>query len=76
MCFCCRFESGEAVAKEMGISPQELKATFDKYNEGARMKKDPFGKKVRSFCSIISLYSPGVCSSSTVAFGKWTTFSM
>ena len=41
-----RFESGEAVAKEIGISPSALKATFDKYNEGARNKNDPFGKRV------------------------------
>ncbi|KAG6334051.1 hypothetical protein ID866_5039 [Astraeus odoratus] len=40
-----RFESGEALAKEMGISPQYLKQTFDKYNAGAKAKKDPFGKK-------------------------------
>lgn len=41
-----RFDSGDAVAKEMGISPSVLKATFEKYNEGAKSKKDPFGKKV------------------------------
>ncbi|KAI6157376.1 Flavocytochrome c [Pisolithus tinctorius] len=40
-----RFESGEALAKEMGISPQHLKETFDKYNAGAKANKDPFGKK-------------------------------
>lgn len=40
-----RFESGEALAKEMGISPQHLKETFDKYNVGAKANKDPFGKK-------------------------------
>ncbi|KAF8578684.1 Flavocytochrome c [Ramaria rubella] len=40
-----RFESGDALAKEMGIKPATLKATFDKYNEGAKAKKDPFGKK-------------------------------
>ncbi|KAI6044643.1 Flavocytochrome c [Pisolithus marmoratus] len=40
-----RFESGEALAKEMGISPQHLKQTFDKYNTGAKANKDPFGKK-------------------------------
>ncbi|KAI9066583.1 Flavocytochrome c [Trametes sanguinea] len=40
-----RFESGEALAKEMGIKPEELKKTFDEYNEIARTKKDPFGKK-------------------------------
>ncbi|KAI6026412.1 Flavocytochrome c [Pisolithus microcarpus] len=40
-----RFESGEALAKEMGISPQHLKETFDRYNAGAKANKDPFGKK-------------------------------
>jgi flavocytochrome c len=40
-----RFESGEEVAKEMGLDPKVLKATFDKYNEGARTKQDPFGKR-------------------------------
>jgi hypothetical protein len=40
-----RFESGEALAKEMGLKPEVLKATFDKYNAGAKAKKDPFGKK-------------------------------
>ena len=40
-----RFESGEALAKEMGIKPEVLKKTFDDYNEVARTKKDPFGKK-------------------------------
>ncbi|KAL4074346.1 Flavocytochrome c [Scleroderma citrinum] len=40
-----RFESGEALAKEMGIPPQYLKQTFDKYNAGAKANKDPFGKK-------------------------------
>ncbi|KIJ50708.1 hypothetical protein M422DRAFT_27268 [Sphaerobolus stellatus SS14] len=40
-----RIESGEALAKEMGIKPEVLKATFDKYNAGAKAKNDPFGKK-------------------------------
>ena len=40
-----RFESGEALAKEMGIKPEVLKKTFDDYNEVARTKQDPFGKK-------------------------------
>lgn len=44
-----RFDSGEAVAKEMGISPAYLKKTFDTYNAGAKVKKDPFGKKVITF---------------------------
>ncbi|RPD63819.1 Flavocytochrome c [Lentinus tigrinus ALCF2SS1-6] len=40
-----RFESGEALAKEMGIRPEVLKKTFDDYNQVVRTKKDPFGKK-------------------------------
>ena len=46
-----RFESGEALAKEMGLKPEVLKKTFDVYNAGVNAKKDPFGKKVcRTFC--------------------------
>lgn len=41
-----RFDSGEALAKEMKLDLSVLKATFDKYNKGAREKNDPFGKKV------------------------------
>ncbi|EKM54168.1 uncharacterized protein PHACADRAFT_257822 [Phanerochaete carnosa HHB-10118-sp] len=40
-----RFESGDALAKEMGLSPAALKKTFDDYNQAVRAKKDPFGKK-------------------------------
>ena len=40
-----RYESGEALAKDMGLSPEVLKKTFDDYNTAARTKKDPFGKK-------------------------------
>ena len=40
-----RHNSGADVAKEMGISPQKLADTFAKYNECARTKKCPFGKK-------------------------------
>ena len=43
-----RYESGEALAKDMGLSPEVLKKTFDDYNTAARTKNDPFGKKVRS----------------------------
>lgn len=41
-----RIEGGDALAKEMGIKPETLKATFDDMNaicDGK--KKDPFGKK-------------------------------
>ncbi|KZT24194.1 Flavocytochrome c [Neolentinus lepideus HHB14362 ss-1] len=40
-----RFESGEVLAKEIGITPAALKKTFDEYNVIAKTKKDPFGKK-------------------------------
>ena len=41
-----RFESGEALAKEMGLKPEVIKKTFDAYNVSAKTKNDPFGKKV------------------------------
>lgn len=42
-----RFESGEALAKEIGIKPEILKKTFDDYNLiSSGQAKDPFGKKV------------------------------
>ncbi|KAF8303074.1 fumarate reductase [Clavulina sp. PMI_390] len=41
-----RYESGEALAKDMGLSPEVLKKTFDDYNLISSGKaKDPFGKK-------------------------------
>lgn len=40
-----RFDSGEALAKEFGVSPAVLRMTFDDYNVSVRTKKDPFGKK-------------------------------
>ncbi|KAJ7232774.1 fumarate reductase [Mycena haematopus] len=40
-----RFESGDALAKEMGLPPSVLKKTFEDYNAVVRSKKDPFGKK-------------------------------
>ena len=59
-----RFESGEALAKEIGIPASTLKKTFDDYNTSARTKKDPFGKKVRRFglcaCSRISVLIPNL----------------
>jgi len=39
------FKSGTEVAKEMKISVDALKKTFEQYNEVARTKKCPFGKK-------------------------------
>ncbi|KZP14766.1 Flavocytochrome c [Athelia psychrophila] len=40
-----RFESGAALAKEMGLDPKVLAETFSKYNDSVRTKNDPFGKK-------------------------------
>ncbi|KZT08433.1 fumarate reductase [Laetiporus sulphureus 93-53] len=40
-----RYESGEALAKDMGLKPEALKKTFDDYNNIVKAKKDPFGKK-------------------------------
>ncbi|KAJ7287750.1 fumarate reductase [Mycena rebaudengoi] len=40
-----RFESGDALAKEMGIPSAVLRKTFEDYNAVVRSKKDPFGKK-------------------------------
>ncbi|CAG8567355.1 12120_t:CDS:2 [Ambispora gerdemannii] len=41
-----KFNSGDELAKEIGISPAQLKATFDDYNDIAEgRKKDPYGKK-------------------------------
>ncbi|KAI9355212.1 FAD binding domain-containing protein [Pilaira anomala] len=41
-----RFENGQELAKEMGISPSHLEKTFDTYNKIADGKvKDPWGKR-------------------------------
>ncbi|RCI04984.1 hypothetical protein CU098_004705 [Rhizopus stolonifer] len=41
-----RFDNGEALAKEMGISPKQLEQTFETYNKIAEGKeKDPWGKR-------------------------------
>lgn len=40
-----KFANGYDLAKEMGISPDALVATFDEYNESARKNKDPYGLK-------------------------------
>jgi hypothetical protein len=48
-----RFESGEALAKEMGIDASTLKKTFDDYNTSAETKKDPYGKKVSYLSKLI-----------------------
>ncbi|KAI9316695.1 FAD binding domain-containing protein [Dichotomocladium elegans] len=41
-----KFDSGEALAKEMGIPPSKLKETFDTYNAiAAGKQKDPWGKR-------------------------------
>jgi len=40
-----KFDSGAALAKEMGINESILDKTFKSYTEGASAKKDQFGKK-------------------------------
>ncbi|KAI9484612.1 FAD binding domain-containing protein [Zychaea mexicana] len=41
-----KFDSGAALAKEMGVSPEKLKETFETYNAIADGKqKDPWGKR-------------------------------
>jgi len=41
-----KFESSEALAKEMGIPPKQLEQTFETYNRIAEGKeKDPWGKR-------------------------------
>lgn len=40
-----RFESGEALAKEIGIPSGTLAKTFADYTTQSKAKKDPFGKK-------------------------------
>lgn len=41
-----RFDNGQALAKEMGITPQHLEETFETYNNIADGKvKDPWGKR-------------------------------
>ena len=39
-----RFESGAALAAEMGIPVSQLKESFDQYNDYAKKGSDPFGK--------------------------------
>jgi flavocytochrome c len=39
------FETGSALAKEMGIPDAQLQASFKQYNEYAKAGTDPFGKK-------------------------------
>jgi len=40
-----KFANGYDLAKEMGVSPDVLKATFAQYNESAKTKNDPYGLK-------------------------------
>lgn len=40
-----KFNSGAELAAEMGISPSVLEKTFSEYNEIAKNKNDPYGKK-------------------------------
>lgn len=54
-----RFESGAALAKEIGIKPETLKKTFDDYNAIADGKqKDPFGKKYFRKCRALPVQFP------------------
>jgi len=39
------FKSGAELAKEMGISLDTLKSTYEKYNENAKKSTDQYGKK-------------------------------
>lgn len=39
------FKHGDDIAKEIGVPASKLKSTFDAYNEVARTKKDPYGKR-------------------------------
>lgn len=65
-----RFDSGEALAKEMGISPTHLKKTFETYNTGAKAKKDPFGKKVFQFLGLVCVRK--LTRAQFFASGDWT----
>lgn len=40
-----RFDTAAEVAKEMGITEDKLKSTFDTYMKIAETKNDPFKKK-------------------------------
>jgi len=40
-----KYDTGAALAKEMGVSESVLDKTFKAYNDGANAKKDQFGKK-------------------------------
>jgi flavocytochrome c len=40
-----KYDSGDALAKAMGLDPKVLSKTFEDYNVSIRTKKDPFGKK-------------------------------
>jgi len=40
-----QFETGQALADDMGISVDQLQASFSSYNEFAKNDSDPFGKK-------------------------------
>jgi hypothetical protein len=43
-----RYNNGAELAKDMGLSSEKLKSTFDTYNAGVKAKKDPYGRKVGS----------------------------
>ena len=49
-----KFDSGEALAKEFGLSPAVFKKTFDDYNVAAKTKKDRFAKKVQLLLHLLT----------------------
>ena len=59
-----RYANGEELAKDMGLKPEQLKKTFDDYNEVVRTKKDPFGKKVFALPLSFATLFPAFSSSS------------
>jgi hypothetical protein len=71
-----RFESGAALAEEMGLKPEVLKKTFDEYNAGVRANKDPFGKKVQYILCFTFRPNPLCYSFSPKGSGPCPTTSM
>lgn len=70
-----RYANGQELAKDMGLTPEQLKKTFDEYNEVVRQKKDPFGKKVHCHLLAVTRCTDCCLSSSRRASGGWMTIS-
>jgi hypothetical protein len=71
-----KFNSGKELAKEMGVSTDVLKKTFDDHNKAADSKNDKFGKKVRVVLGICPPFKlTRAYSSSRTAPGRSTTYS-